>query len=56
VLDNPPLNLMGPEFVLQIRDIVTELESDDQVKVALLERGLQTPGDVQQRLGLYLGQ
>ena len=31
VLDNPPLNLMGPEFVLQIRDIVTELENDDQV-------------------------
>jgi len=26
VLDNPPLNLLGPEFVPQIRDIVTELE------------------------------
>jgi hypothetical protein len=26
VLDNPPLNLMGPEFVLQIREIVTALE------------------------------
>src|SRR5882724_10795552 len=32
VLDNPPLNLMGPEFVLQIRDIVRELENDDRVK------------------------
>ena len=37
VLDNPPLNLMGPEFVLQIRDIVTELENDDRVKVVVFE-------------------
>ena len=37
VLDNPPLNLMGPEFVLQIRDIVTELENDDRVKVVIFE-------------------
>src|SRR5258705_12444924 len=37
VLDNPPLNLMGPEFVLQIRDIVTALENDDQVKVVVFE-------------------
>ena len=37
VLDNPPLNLMGPEFVPQIRDIVTELENDDRVKVVVFE-------------------
>jgi enoyl-CoA hydratase/carnithine racemase len=37
VIDNPPLNLMGPEFVLQIRDIVTELENDDRVKVVVFE-------------------
>ena len=37
VLDNPPLNLMGPEFVLTIREIVTELENDDQVKVVVFE-------------------
>src|SRR5258708_33402346 len=37
VLDNPPLNLMGPEFVLQIRDIVTELENDERVKVVVFE-------------------
>ena len=29
VLDNPPLNLMGPEFVVQIREVVTALENDD---------------------------
>jgi len=37
VLDNPPLNLMGPEFVWQIREIVTTLENDDQVKVVVFE-------------------
>src|SRR6476469_11225661 len=37
VLDNPPLNLMGPEFVSQIREIVTELEHDDGVKVVVFE-------------------
>ena len=37
VLDNPPLNLMGPEFVLQMREIVTALENDDQVKVVVFE-------------------
>ena len=37
ILDNPPLNLMGPEFVPQIRDIVTKLENDDRVKVVVFE-------------------
>src|ERR1700742_3923419 len=37
VLDNPPLNLMGPEFVLQVREIVTALEDDDRVKVVVFE-------------------
>ena len=37
VLDNPPLNLMGPEFVSQIREVVTELERDDGVKVVVFE-------------------
>src|SRR6195256_3163541 len=37
VLDNPPLNLMGPEFVWQIREIVETLENDDRVKVVVFE-------------------
>src|SRR6185312_10078667 len=37
VLDNPPLNLMGPEFVPQIREIVTALENDGRVKVVVFE-------------------
>ena len=37
VLDNPPLNLMCPEFVWQIREVVTTLENDDRVKVVVFE-------------------
>jgi enoyl-CoA hydratase/carnithine racemase len=37
VLDNPPVNLMGPEFVLEMRAVVTALEGDDQVKVVIFE-------------------
>src|SRR5580658_5778577 len=37
VLDNPPLNLMGPEFVLQFRDIMSTLESDERVRVVVFE-------------------
>jgi enoyl-CoA hydratase/carnithine racemase len=37
VLDNPPLNLMDPEFVLQTREIVTALENDGRVKVVVFE-------------------
>src|SRR4051794_13009589 len=31
---------MGPKFVPQIRDIVTELENDDEVKVVVFESAL----------------
>jgi enoyl-CoA hydratase/carnithine racemase len=37
VLDNPPLNLIGPEFVWQIREVVTALKNDDRVKVMVFE-------------------
>lgn len=41
ILNNPPLNLMGPEFVLQLRDIITELESDERLKVVLFESAVE---------------
>jgi enoyl-CoA hydratase/carnithine racemase len=40
-LGNPPLNLMGPEFVLQMRETVTALESDDRVKVVIFESAVE---------------
>jgi enoyl-CoA hydratase/carnithine racemase len=35
--DNPPLNLMGPDFVLQFREIIAALEADEQVKVVIFD-------------------
>jgi enoyl-CoA hydratase/carnithine racemase len=26
--DNPPLNLMGPEFIEEFREIITDIETD----------------------------
>src|SRR5438270_6406207 len=36
--DNPPLNLMGPEFVLELREMMTAIETDEQVKVVGFDR------------------
>jgi len=35
--DNPPLNLMGPQFVLQFREIMATLEADEQVRVVVFD-------------------
>jgi enoyl-CoA hydratase/carnithine racemase len=37
MLNNPPLNLMGPEFVLQMREVVTAIETDERVRVVVFE-------------------
>ena len=39
--DNPPLNLMGPEFVLELRGIMTAIETDEQVKVVVFESAVE---------------
>jgi enoyl-CoA hydratase/carnithine racemase len=39
--DNPPLNLMGAAFVLQLRDIVTAIETDERVKVVVFESAVE---------------
>jgi enoyl-CoA hydratase/carnithine racemase len=41
IFDNPPLNLMGPEFVLKFREIMTAIESDEQVKVVVFESAVE---------------
>ncbi len=35
--DNPPLNLMGPEFVVEFDQIVTAIETDEQVRVVVFD-------------------
>jgi enoyl-CoA hydratase/carnithine racemase len=39
--DNPPLNVMGPEFVLEIREIMSALEADEQVKVVVFDSAVE---------------
>src|SRR4051794_4697871 len=39
--NNPPLNLMGPEFVLQFQELLADLESDDQLKVVVFESAVE---------------
>jgi enoyl-CoA hydratase/carnithine racemase len=39
--DNPPLNVMGPEFVLEIRGIMNTLEADEQVKVVVFDSAVE---------------
>jgi enoyl-CoA hydratase/carnithine racemase len=39
--DNPPLNLLGAEFVLEFRDVLTALESDEQLKVVVFDSAVE---------------
>ena len=36
--DNPPLNVMGPQFVREIREIITAAEADEEVRVVRLRK------------------
>jgi enoyl-CoA hydratase/carnithine racemase len=35
--DNPPLNLMGPQLVQELREIIGAIEADEQVKVVVFD-------------------
>ena len=39
--DNPPLNLLGPEFVLEFREIMTSIETDEHVKVVVFDSAVE---------------
>ncbi|WP_027531253.1 enoyl-CoA hydratase/isomerase family protein [Bradyrhizobium sp. WSM3983] len=39
--DNPPLNVMGPQFVREMRDIVTAVEADKNVKVIVFDSAVE---------------
>jgi enoyl-CoA hydratase/carnithine racemase len=41
VINIPPLNLMGAQFVLEMRDIMAELEADEQVRVVVFESAVE---------------
>jgi enoyl-CoA hydratase/carnithine racemase len=39
--DNPPLNLMGPEFVVEFGNIVTAIENDEHVRVVVFDSAVE---------------
>src|SRR5262249_30921607 len=39
--DNPPLNIFGPESIPQLEEVVTALETDDQVKVVVFNSAVE---------------
>jgi enoyl-CoA hydratase/carnithine racemase len=39
--DNPPLNLMGPEFVVEFGTIVTAIETDEHLRVVVFDSAVE---------------
>ena len=39
--DNPPLNVMGPQLVREFREIIGEVEADEEVKVLVFESAVE---------------
>src|SRR6202163_3743902 len=39
--DHPPLNIFGPEMLPQVNEIVTALETDEQVKVVVFDSAVE---------------
>jgi enoyl-CoA hydratase/carnithine racemase len=39
--DNPPLNLMGPEFVLEFREIIAGIETDQELRVVVFDSAVE---------------
>jgi len=35
--DHPPLNIFGPEMLPQVNEIITAIETDEQVKVVVFD-------------------
>ena len=36
-IDNPPINVMGPEMVRQFQEVINALEADEQVRVVVFD-------------------
>src|SRR5437879_1611303 len=39
--DNPPLNIFGPETIPELNEIVTALETDEDVKVVVFDSAVE---------------
>jgi len=36
-IDNPPINVMGPEMVKRFQEVIRDLEADEQVRVVVFD-------------------
>src|SRR6202521_284583 len=36
-IDNPPINVMGPEMLLQFQEVINALEADEHVRVVVFD-------------------
>ena len=41
-IDNPPINVMGPEMVREFQDVIAALEADEQVRVVVFDSAVTT--------------
>jgi enoyl-CoA hydratase/carnithine racemase len=39
--DNPPLNVLGPQFVREFKEIITAVEADEEVKVVVFDSAVE---------------
>src|SRR5215467_5534851 len=39
--DNPPLNIFGPQGILEMKEIITALEEDETVKVVVFDSAVE---------------
>ena len=39
--DHPPLNILGPEGIMQMNEIITALETDEHVKVVVFDSAVE---------------
>lgn len=40
-IDNPPINVMGPEMVRQFQEVINALEADEQVRVVVFDSAVE---------------
>ncbi|MGO8983381.1 MAG: hypothetical protein ACLQFM_01205 [Terriglobales bacterium] len=40
-IDNPPINVMGPEMVKQFQGVINALEADEQVRVVVFDSAVE---------------
>jgi enoyl-CoA hydratase/carnithine racemase len=41
-IDNPPINVMGPEMIRQFQEVIDALEADEHVRVVVFDSGSTT--------------